>query len=84
MVKINKIERIALAGGIIGALTTNPKRALEKCIDQSNSEGWNVRQVIHHSTSNLFIIILQLLILICTIGLWTFGAGYMIIFEKEK
>lgn len=79
----NRVVRIALSGGIIGLLTTNPKRALEKTIDTQNEEGWNCHQILPHSTSNMFMVVLQIIILICTLGLWTFGAGYMLLFEKE-
>ena len=84
MSTINKIERIALSGGIIGVLTTNPRRALEKVIEQNNAEGWNCHQILPHSTSNVFMFIVQLLVLVCTLFLWTFGAGYLVLFEKEK
>ena len=40
MAKVNKVVRIALAGGIIGLLTTNPRRALDQRIDRENQEGW--------------------------------------------
>ena len=83
IVKINKLERIALSSGIIGALTTNPRRTLAKTIEQHNSEGWNCRQILPHSTNNLFMVILQFLVMVCTLGLWTFGAGYLVLFEKR-
>ncbi len=78
----NKVERVALSGGLIGMLTTNPKAAIDKVLVRENAEGWKAVHVEPHSTSNLFVNFLQLLILVCTIGLWTFGAGYMILFEK--
>lgn len=84
MARMNKVERVALSGGLLGMLSTNPRRALEKVIEQGNSEGWHVRQVIPHSTTNLTTSIVQLLILCCTLFLWTFGAGYLVVFEKEK
>ena len=37
-----------------------------------------------HSQAYVLIFILQIAILICTMGLWTFGAGYLILFEKES
>jgi len=82
--KINKIERITLMGGIIGALLTNPRGALEKAITHANADGWYCRQILPHSTSNLFMVILMLLCLVCTCGLWTFGAGYLLLLEKES
>lgn len=84
MIKENKVERIALSGGILGALLTNPKRALNNAIKKENANGWVCKEIIPHSTNNYAIIILQLLILVCTLFLWTFGAGYLILFEKDS
>ena len=83
MVKVNKVVRIALAGGIIGLLTTNPRRALDQRIDKENQEGWTATYFITHSETNLFMFMLRLLVLFLTLFLWTFGAGYLILFERE-
>lgn len=83
MKKINKVHRIALSGGLIGALTTNPRRALDAAIADANADGWNCHQILPHKTTNLFIVVLQLVVLICTLGLWTFGAGYLLLLEKD-
>jgi len=82
--RINRMERVALSGGLIGCLATNPREALESKMRELNAEGWNCRQMLDHSTHNSFIKILQFLVLICTLGLWTFGAGYLLLFEKER
>jgi hypothetical protein len=83
MTKINKIERIALSGGLIGALFTNPRLALENLIEKNNAEGWNCRQIMDYSSSNFFMKVVQMAVLVCTLGLWTFGAGYLVLFERE-
>jgi hypothetical protein len=70
-------------GGLIGALLTNPRKALEKAFTRANEEGWNCRQILPHTTTNLFMRILMALCLVCTLGLWTFGAGYLLLLEKE-
>lgn len=82
--RYNRIQRISLSGGLIGSLLTNPRAALEKALNTANAEGWNCRQILPHSTSNYFIILLQIAVLICTLGLWTFGAGYMLLLEKDS
>jgi len=82
--KINRMERVALSGGLIGLLTTNPRAALERKIMQLNAKGWRCHQIMDHSTRNTFIMFLQFLILICTLGLWTFGSGYLLLFEKKQ
>ena len=82
--KINKVVRVSLSGGLIGALGTNPRYVLEHVIEKYNAAGWNCHQIYPHTTRNLFIMLLQILILIMTIGLWTFGAGYLLLFEKDN
>ncbi|MCL2196462.1 MAG: hypothetical protein FWB77_02480 [Treponema sp.] len=83
MAKINRVERVALSGGIIGALATNPRNAIEEKCKELNAQGWNCHQIIPHSTRNFLIIVFQNLILVLTLFLWTFGAGYILLFEKE-
>ena len=83
MSKKNKVVRISLMGGLIGALTTNPRKALEEAIDKENNEGWNAIHIEPHSTANLLVWVLQLVVLVCTLGIWTWGGGYMVLFEKE-
>ena len=52
MAKLNKVVRISLSGGIIGWLTTNPRRALDARIDRENQEGWNAVYFQNHSDSS--------------------------------
>jgi putative intracellular protease/amidase len=40
--KLNKIVRVALPGGLIGALATNHRKALEQTIQQHNAAGGTV------------------------------------------
>ena len=83
MAKKNRVSRVTLMGGLIGALTTNPRKALEHEINKLNKEGWNAIYIDQHKTTNLFIWVLQILVLILTLGLFTWGGGYLVLFEKE-
>ena len=83
MAKKNKVVRVDLTGGFIGAFSTNPRKALEEAIDKGNNDGFNAIYIMPHSTTNAFIFLLQILLLLCTLGLYTWGGGYMILFEKE-
>jgi len=83
MAKKNKIGRVALMGGLIGMLTTNPRKALADKVDKENKQGWNAIHIDQHRTTNLFIALLQLAVLILTVGLFTWGGGYLILFEQE-
>jgi len=79
----NKIVRLTLMGGLLGLLLTNPRRALEGCIEQHNNEGWRSTFIVPHSERNLLISSIQIVMLIVTLGMWTFGSGYLVMFEKE-
>jgi hypothetical protein len=83
MTKINRIERVALSGGILGLIFTNPRNAIEKKIIALNEEGWNCHQIIPHATRNFMVFIFQLILLFLTFFLWTFDSGYILLFEKE-
>ena len=83
MAIINQISRISLAGGIIGAFTTNPRAALEKELNRANEERWTAVQITSHSTTNIFIAILQYIVLFLTLFLYTWGGGYLILYQKE-
>lgn len=39
-------------GGLLGALLTNPRKALEDTIDKGNQEGWNAIHIEPHGTIN--------------------------------
>lgn len=81
--KKNKVDRISLAGGLIGLLFTNPRGALDKRVNEANKNGWNLHQILPHTETNLFVRLLAMLVLVLTLGLYTFGAGYILLFEKE-
>lgn len=79
----NKIVRISLSGGIIGLLSTNPAKTLENVVQGHNAEGYRCLQITPHRTHNALVFLLQLVVLVCTIGLWTWGGGYLILMEKK-
>ncbi len=79
----NKVVRIALSGGLIGLLFTNPRRALDKAINDANANGWRCHQILPHSERNLLVVLLQLVVLLLTLGMWTWGAGYILLLEQK-
>ena len=81
---VNRVVRISLAGGLIGLIATNPRRALENAIDKGNQDGFHCHQIVPHSERNIFVFLLQIVVLILTIGMWTWGGGYILLFQKEK
>lgn len=80
----NKVEVINLSGGILGLLLTNPRSALGKNIAAHNAKGWRVVQVIPHSDTNLMVYLLKLVVLMLTLLMWTWGAGYIVIYERIR
>lgn len=84
MAKQSRVEVINLSGGILGLFGTNPRKAINLRIQELQAEGWHCHQIIPYSTRNLAALFFQALILVCTVGLWTFGAGYMLLFVKEE
>ena len=79
----NRLEKVSLAGGIIGMLGTSPRLALQSKLSEVNAQGWYVRQIIPDSTGNLFVSLLRFLILIVTLLLYTPRNGYFIVLERE-
>ncbi|MEP4247108.1 hypothetical protein [Tateyamaria sp.] len=83
MEKINKVERVSYSGGILGLLFGSARGKLEAVVQRANSDGWNVAEIVEDNP-NLAIVILRLLLLVLTLGLWTLGASRLIIFEKTR
>lgn len=79
----NKVDVINLSGGLLGLLLTNPKGALNANIERNNREGWRAVQVLPYSDTNLLLVVLKLVVLVLTLFLWTWGAGYMVLYEKR-
>ena len=79
---LNKIDRISLAGGLLGLLFTDPRKALDDRVNDANKAGWRLVQVVPHLSTNWLITILRAILLLITLGLFTFGDGYLLVFEK--
>jgi hypothetical protein len=82
--KENKVVRISLSGGIIGMLTTNPRSALERRLQEENRAGWNAVYFASHQDTNILVVALQIVVLFMTLLLWTWGAGYLVLLERER
>ena len=80
----NKLIRISLSGGLVGSLTTNPRKTLEDAIKAQNDLGYRCTYFLPNHAPNLFIKALQISVLLLTLGIWTWGAGYLVLFEKDK
>jgi hypothetical protein len=81
--KVNKVVRVNLSGGLIGLVFTDPRGAIEKHLNKANADGWNLVQLETAGDANLLVFLLKLAILVLTLGLWTFGTAYYVLFEKD-
>lgn len=80
----NKVVRISLSGGLIGLLATNPRKALEDTIKTYNDMGYRCTYFYPNHAPNLLLRLIQIAVLLGTFGLWTWGAGYLVLLEKAK
>lgn len=79
--KTNLVVRISFLGGILGLIFGSHRGKLEKVITTKNREGWNLAEVIPDNP-NLALILIRLILLLVTLGLWTISTGYILVFEK--
>ena len=83
MAKINAVERINYAGGLVGLLFGSSKGKLGAKVLDMNAQGWNLH-LIHQEQLNLVWLMIRLIILFLTLGLWTIGNSELLIFEKDR
>ncbi len=82
--KINKLDSIHFSGGLIGIFTRNVREDIEEVIIERNQEGWNAIQIEEYEEEGFMIVLFQIIILILTLGMWTWGTKrYLILFEKQ-
>ena len=79
--KTNKVVRVNFAGGILGLVFGSHRGKLEVAIGRENADGWNLAECIPDNP-NLALVLLRLVLLFLTFGLWTISTGYILVFEK--
>mgnify|MGYP006256137467 FL=1 len=82
--KRNKIDEITLIGGLMGWLAVNPKATIDNRVAEANKAGWTVVNIIAGNEQNALLRLLRIVVLVVTLGLFTFGDGVYVIFEKEE
>ena len=80
----NKVVRVEFTGGLIGLLFTDPEKDINKVIHKESLDGWEVDHMVYHRTQNVFVLALQMVALVCSLGLVTITPGYMILFKKRS
>ena len=82
--KRNRIDEISFIGGLIGWLAVNPKDTINSRVAQANEYGWRVVNIVPGSDQNAFLRVLRIIVLFLTFGLFTWGDGVYVIYEKEE
>ena len=82
MHKINKIERMSYSSGLIGVIFGSSKGKLEGRIKELNTSGWSLH-FIHPESVNLVLVLLRVILLVCTLGLWTIGSSELLVLERD-
>lgn len=81
--RTNKVVRVNFAGGILGLIFGSHKGKLESAINKQNADGWSLAEVIPDNP-NIALILLRLIFLLLTLGLWTLATGYILVFERPS
>lgn len=81
--KRNKVDELSFIGGLIGLLFISRRTLIDKRVAEANSHGWNLVAFEQSSGSNLLVSVLRFAILILSFGLFTFGDGVYLVFEKQ-
>ena len=79
-----KVERMTVSGGLIGGLLTNPRMRLADIIERNAYDGWRLTALTPLSGPNVFMVFVSLVVLVYTLGMWMFGAGYLLAFERAE
>ncbi len=79
----NKVMKVSLPGGIIGLLIGDTRFVLEKAIQKANELGWRVIQIESKPLKNLLNYILDLIVLLLTLLLYTRGSEYLVKLERD-
>lgn len=75
------IIQVNFTGGIIGMLGSNNGEKLQEAIRAKTLQGWRVVQIMPSDSGNLLMALFRLLLLLCTLFLFTITPGYWVVFE---
>ena len=84
MKKTVRVVNVNLSGGIIGVLGDSPQSKLNKAAKAYSNDGWRVQQILPAAFPNLILLILRLILLLITLGLYTTREGYYLLLEKDE
>lgn len=72
--KDNKVIRVSFSGGLFGLIFGSHRGKLQKVVEAQNKDGWNYVDSLVDDP-NLVLIVLRLILLVLTLGIWTLGIG---------
>jgi hypothetical protein len=82
MKKRNEVVRINYSGGLYGLIAGSTKGKLQAKMDEMNNRGYNFVFAMEDGM-NILLLLIRLLILMLTLGIWTLGSSEILVFEKE-
>jgi|GEM_PF-1595839 len=79
----SKVVLVSFLGGFIGAHSGSRLDRINKVIKKENEQGWKAVQLFHADDGGFFLEMLRVLLLVCTLFMYTTANGYYIIMERE-
>jgi hypothetical protein len=78
---LNGLCKVSITGGFVGFFSDTPYK-LNQMIEKINKDGYKVVQIVPEKT-DLLSILIMLLLLVVTFGIYTQAPGYYIVYERE-
>jgi hypothetical protein len=79
----NKVLRVSYHSGLVGLVFGSTKNKVQNLVSAMNQNGYKLH-LIHQDDINLVQILGRYLLLIVTLGVWTWGRNDLLIFEKNN
>lgn len=79
----NKVVRVSYHSGLVGLFFGSTKNSVQNLVSAMNQNGYKLH-LIHQEDINVVQILGRYLLLIVTLGLWTWGRNDLLIFEKNN
>ena len=77
-------KELPLSVNKISFSLVNPKATIDNRVAEANKAGWTVVNIIPGGEQNALLRLLRIVVLVVTLGLFTYGDGVYVIFEKEE
>ena len=81
--EIKKVLRLSYHSGLVGLVFGSTKNRVQNAVSTMNQNGYRLH-LIHKDDINLIQILGRYILLIITLGVWTWGRNDLLIFEKNN